>query len=160
MTTPTRTLHRQHGAALITSLIVLLLLTVMGVSGIRNATLEESMAFNAQAKSITFQASETALGAVVTNQESVLDTAIGSGIGSVSNNDYSAMANPPGAATAVSATTTTTYIGRQLPDNSSLETWVSYTFDVRATGAMADASATSVHLLGIKRQMPRDDVDE
>lgn len=53
----------QRGATLIVSLIILLLITILGVSTIRTATLEERMASNARNKDIALQAAETAINA-------------------------------------------------------------------------------------------------
>ena len=52
---------RQKGAALIVGLVLLLVLTVLGVSGITMATLELEMTGNMQAAEYAFQAAETGL---------------------------------------------------------------------------------------------------
>ncbi len=52
---------RQHGAALITSLIILLILTVLGVTAMSGSSLQELMAGNFADKSLSFQATESAL---------------------------------------------------------------------------------------------------
>ena len=52
---------RQQGAALIVGLVLLLVLTVLGVSGINMATLELQMTFNNQAAEFAFQAAETGI---------------------------------------------------------------------------------------------------
>lgn len=52
---------KQLGAALPISLIMLLLLTLIGVSGVQVASLEETMAGNARFQSQTFQAAEIGL---------------------------------------------------------------------------------------------------
>jgi type IV pilus assembly protein PilX len=54
-------LSRQSGAVLIISLIVLLLLTLIGVSSVQTTSLEEKMAGNLRDKNIAFQAAEAAL---------------------------------------------------------------------------------------------------
>lgn len=56
-----RSPKRQKGAALIVGLVLLLVLTVLGVSGINMASLELQMAGNTQAAEYAFQAAETAL---------------------------------------------------------------------------------------------------
>ncbi len=53
--------RRQHGSALLISLLFLLLLTVLGVTAIRNSTLEERMAGNLRDLNIAFQAAEAGL---------------------------------------------------------------------------------------------------
>jgi type IV pilus assembly protein PilX len=51
--------NRQTGAALIVGLVLLLVLTVLGVSGMNMSTLELQMAGNSQAQQLAFQAAET-----------------------------------------------------------------------------------------------------
>lgn len=51
----------QRGAALIVSLVFLLIMTVLGVTAIRNTTLEERMAGNLRDSNLAFQAAEAAL---------------------------------------------------------------------------------------------------
>ena len=53
--------HRQSGIVLIVSLFVLVLLTIIGVSGMKVTSLEEKMAGNDRDQSIAFQAAEAAL---------------------------------------------------------------------------------------------------
>jgi Tfp pilus assembly protein PilX len=51
----------QRGAALIVGLVLMLVLTVLGISGMNMATLELTMANNTQAKELAFQAAETGI---------------------------------------------------------------------------------------------------
>lgn len=51
----------QGGAILIVALVMLLLLTIIGLSSIRGTTMQERMAGNARDESLAFQASETAM---------------------------------------------------------------------------------------------------
>jgi len=52
---------RQSGVVLVTSLIMLILLTLIGIAGIQNTSLEEKMASNSRDQNIAFQAAEAAL---------------------------------------------------------------------------------------------------
>lgn len=52
---------KQSGVVLIVSLIMLLLLTLIGVSGVQTTALEEKMASNSRDQNIAFQAAEAAL---------------------------------------------------------------------------------------------------
>lgn len=52
---------REKGAALIVGLVLLLVLTVLGVSGVNMATLELQMTGNTQAAQFAFQAAETGI---------------------------------------------------------------------------------------------------
>jgi type IV pilus assembly protein PilX len=51
----------ERGAALIVSLVFLLIMTILGVTAIRNTTLEERMAGNLRDSNLAFQAAEAAL---------------------------------------------------------------------------------------------------
>jgi len=55
------TMQRQRGAVLIVSMIVLLLLTILGVTSMRTTALEERMAGNARDRHVAFEAAEAAL---------------------------------------------------------------------------------------------------
>lgn len=54
-------LTKQSGVVLIVSLIMLLLLTLIGLSGMQETALEEKMASNSRDQNIAFQAAEAAL---------------------------------------------------------------------------------------------------
>jgi len=51
----------QHGAALITGLIFLVILTLLGITAMRTSTLEERIAGNTRDRNVAFQAGDTAL---------------------------------------------------------------------------------------------------
>jgi type IV pilus assembly protein PilX len=53
--------QHQSGAVLIVSLIMLLVLTIIGVTSMRSATLEEKMAANSMNYNVTFHAAESAI---------------------------------------------------------------------------------------------------
>ncbi|MEW6445755.1 MAG: pilus assembly PilX family protein [Pseudomonadota bacterium] len=61
MTHPPRPNADQAGAALIVSLIMLLLMTILGLASVRNTALEEKMTANAYDRSLAFQAAEAGL---------------------------------------------------------------------------------------------------
>ena len=58
LSTPTR---QQRGAVLVVSLIILLLMTIIGVSSMKTTTLEERMAGNLRDQNLSFQSAEAAL---------------------------------------------------------------------------------------------------
>lgn len=53
--------HRQSGAALIVSLLILLVMTMLGLSSIQTSRMEERMSGNARDINLSFQAAEAAL---------------------------------------------------------------------------------------------------
>lgn len=54
-------LRRERGVALFIALVVLLIITVLGISGLQTTTLEERMAASARDRDLAFQAAEAAL---------------------------------------------------------------------------------------------------
>lgn len=53
--------HKQRGAVLIISLIMLLLMTILGLAAMRTSLFEEKMAANSRDQTLAFQATEIAL---------------------------------------------------------------------------------------------------
>jgi type IV pilus assembly protein PilX len=53
--------HRQHGTALILSLVFLLVLTLLGITAVSTSTLQEKMAGNMKNQNVALQATEAAL---------------------------------------------------------------------------------------------------
>jgi Tfp pilus assembly protein PilX len=58
---PRQTPQRQQGAALVVGLLLLLVVTMVGVSSMRNTTIQEKMSGNLRDQNLSFQAAETAL---------------------------------------------------------------------------------------------------
>lgn len=61
MKSPSHNTCKQQGAVLVVSLIMLLIMTIIGVSAMRTTILEEKMAGNYRDSNIAFQAAEAAL---------------------------------------------------------------------------------------------------
>lgn len=68
MTMRSTTQSRQQGVALIVSLILLTVITLLSVSAMRNTNIETKIAVNHQFKELSFQAAENAL-AIITGPE-------------------------------------------------------------------------------------------
>ncbi|NOT10420.1 MAG: hypothetical protein HOP23_01055 [Methylococcaceae bacterium] len=73
----------QSGVVLVVSLIMLLLLTLLGITGMQSTSLEEKMAGNMRDKNLAFQAAESALNAAETslNPPAVLPAFVDAGTG-------------------------------------------------------------------------------
>ncbi len=56
-----KTITAQNGSALIVSLVILLVMTIIGITGMKTTVLEEKMANNFRDKDVAFQAAESAL---------------------------------------------------------------------------------------------------
>ena len=67
--------NRQNGSVLVISLIILVAMTLIGITAMRTSVLEEKMAGNLRDKELAFQAAEAALRAAEQNiQDSVIST--------------------------------------------------------------------------------------
>ncbi len=86
----------QSGAVLIVSLIILLLLTLLGVTSIRTTTMEEKMAGNMRNRDLAFQAAESALREAETAIRNMINTAnfYGGSNGAGRVNGYYSAFNP------------------------------------------------------------------
>ncbi len=71
---------KQTGAVLVISLLMLLVMTLIGVTAMSTATLEEKMAANSQYTNMSFQASESAVEGVVNNID-LIQQALNAGVG-------------------------------------------------------------------------------
>lgn len=93
----TAPLGRQRGAALVIGLLLLLVLTILAISGMTTATLELQMAGNTQYKERAFQAAETGIEQAI--DQATFDTAnalilanqkVDPAVGSTNNDTYDA----------------------------------------------------------------------
>lgn len=64
----------QQGAVLVVSLLILLILTILGVSSMQSSTLEEKMAGNSRDRNVGFQSAEAAVRAAEIYIESLVTT--------------------------------------------------------------------------------------
>ena len=62
--------NRERGAALITALVLLVILTMLGLSSMTTNTMEERMSSNAQEKNRAFQAAEAGIEIAMNNADS------------------------------------------------------------------------------------------
>ncbi|MCU7906842.1 MAG: hypothetical protein KZQ76_13570 [Candidatus Thiodiazotropha sp. (ex Epidulcina cf. delphinae)] len=85
---PTQRMSRRHqrGVALVVSLILLTIITLLSVSAMRNTNLETKIAVNHQFKALTFQAAESALAIVTGPDLDDLDLDIPAVVQSSANN--------------------------------------------------------------------------
>ncbi|KZY30693.1 hypothetical protein A3752_06030 [Oleiphilus sp. HI0081] len=145
---------RQQGAALVISLIILIVMTLVGVSSMSTSLVQEKMAANAQNTNITFQAAESSVGGLLldltNNQDALTDTMGEPGTrGEITSYDIEAID--------VSADYQVTYLGEViLSSGSSLDADEGSTdvkaqrFDVAATGRLESTNAQTVLRQGIE----------
>lgn len=135
------TSKRQHGAALVVGLVLLMVLTILGISGMNTATLELTMASNTQFQNDAFQAAETGIDLAIANSQ--LGAAIsGPGI------PLAPRTLPDGSSTTEALTTF--QLATPVPDRAfslgvgSTGSVRAYHFDIVATG-MGPRNATATH---------------
>ncbi len=76
---------RQYGSVLIVSLLMLLVLTLIGITAMSTSTLEEKMAGNSRDQNLAFQAAEAALRDAEAYVESIAAVAAFNGAGGLYN---------------------------------------------------------------------------
>lgn len=145
---PLKTTYRssssQRGAVLTVSLLLLLIMTILGITALSSSTLEEKMSANKMNQHITFHAAESAHEGVLNNLNS-LATAINTGGPETVNIDL----NEP----SVTSTAVINYLGQGLPEGFSLGenkgSFIAHRFDVQGTGTKASASAQTTTTQGL-----------
>lgn len=132
------TAHRQAGAALVVGLLLLLVLTVLAISGVNSTSLNLIMAGNAQFAQDAFQAAESGIEV------------------SMAANEFNPDPNLPPETQAVdklyTAVSRTQLCGMPQPalPGSSLKSYSTYHFEVESTGESArGASARNIQALAI-----------
>jgi type IV pilus assembly protein PilX len=151
-----KVIHRERGAVLIVSLVVLLVLTLIGVAGMKTSVMQERMAVNAQNSNRTFQAAESSAGALLERlmgndlsllRESMLAT----------DNLSSEVAFTVDAGNGVAGTYQARYLGEviissgsSLDANESSTLLDGYRYELRGTATMTGTGATSTVFKGIE----------
>ncbi|HEY5624174.1 MAG TPA: pilus assembly PilX N-terminal domain-containing protein [Gammaproteobacteria bacterium] len=138
---PVQSVERQKGAALVVGLVLLMVLTILGISGMNTATLELTMASNAQFQQDAFQAAETGIDIAISSAQ----------LGNAINGQNIVV--PPttlGDGVSTAESITTFELATPVPDRAfslgegSTGSVQAYHFDVVATG-MGPRNATSTH---------------
>ena len=144
----------QNGTVLIVSLIILLVMTVLGLTAAGSASMELRMAGNSERINTTLQAAESAVEATINNvnllgQALNSTTAINRTIRL--NSAYDAASQP------VESEAEISYVGQGSMDGFSLgvnqNNFVAHNFEVIGTGSMQD-NVTSVTSQGVYRVAP------
>lgn len=72
--------EQQQGAALLVALVILVMVSLMGISALRSSMFSGKVATSAQADAMTFEAAETALGVTFRNLDSMTNEALYTGL--------------------------------------------------------------------------------
>lgn len=142
-------LLRQEGAVLITALIMLVILTLLGLSSINTTTMEERMAANTQDITRAFQAASTGLAQVFNDEDAFSTTNTLVADGTV-DDPYDKSASVGGSgADAYGASTEFNSVYRQMtvpPRGSGWDaTYGFYHFDLSASGETDSGATTTIH---------------
>lgn len=137
--------REQSGAVLMTALVLLVIMTMLGLSSMSTSTLEERMAANSQDINRSFQTAETGL-ELVFNDEEAFNTSNTSDSDGTANDLYT-----PTAVTVGSYNASVTYNAVLLqaarpPRNSGWDSsYAFYHFDLDATSTTPAGATTTVH---------------
>jgi len=142
-------LKQQRGAVLITALIMLVILTLLGLSSISTTTMEERMAANTQEITRAFNAASTGI-AQVFNDEDAFDTTNTLVTDGTADDPYNKSASVGASGTySYAATTEFNSVYRQMtvpPRGSGWDaTYGFYHFDLSATGSTNTGATTTIH---------------
>ena len=140
-------LCRESGSALVVSLILLVVLTMLGVQGMRTNVMQERMAGNMRERSLAFQAAEAALregesrlsNGAVSAGDPLLDPAVWDGVNFPTANSGLVIANFDNSM----AQQPSFYVGQRLYyddiDGIPEPTWCPHVITSHGTGAQADS---------------------
>lgn len=139
---------KQTGIALIASLLMLLVMTLIGLSALERTTTEENMAANSQQASMTFQAAETAIQQFLSTSDDTEYTA--------SINAVDGASTPVGYHQVnenVERTASVIYQGETIVIGNSIGD-LGYEFELTGVGSIAGTSASSTNVQGVIYIMP------
>ena len=163
---------RQAGAALIVGLILLIVVTLVAISGIKSTSIQQSLAAGMQQNMLTFQTADTILQQVANTANStdpLVDTD-GDGVPdqqnllveAINNNDVTAtpaqspqVINLVGPQGGLTGTANLSYQGAVMAtEGSSIGVYVNHIFQIDSRSQLATANSQANTVLGLKRLGP------
>ena len=138
-------IQKQQGTTLLVALIILVVITLIGVTAMKNANIDEQMASNLYQKNLTFQASESAVESTL-NDTTLIQQAISS------NAPVTQAVTVPIPNT--TATVSYSAVGSGLAVGSSANLFSGTRFMITATGEIPDLNARTVTVHGVVRLAP------
>lgn len=135
---------QQTGAVLFVSLIMLLLISIIGVAGIRSVIMEKNMATNNQYEMLVFQGTESAIEGVMADDDAFV-AAVNTPLGDPApvrsfTLDHDSYSFGISSNAAISAGTPEIAIGYSLGE------FMNYPFTITATSAIASINASDRHV--------------
>jgi hypothetical protein len=165
--------HYQSGAALLVSLMMLVVLAILGISGLANTSLEERMAQNFQHSTIAFEAAESAIGKVIfagdagngnssdypfySQASDPLYAAVSAGVGDTSTvRTYDMDPDNHLGAASLSASATVVYTAQGNCKGMSMGPEGNHCdyFDITSTATIDSTNAKQVHVQSVARPVP------
>ena len=167
-------IRHQSGAVLIVSLMIMLVMTIIGISALSGTTLEEKMAHNYQQSMIVFQGAETAIEKIIIAgdpggagiydnpfydvDQDPLVTSLSAGLNDTSTvvaydetvmdpNNYVANAK-------LTTSSTVSFKGTNACPETSFEELICMVFDVTAAAGIAETDTNDTHVQTIERPAP------
>ena len=138
-------MQKQQGATLFVALIILVVISLIGVTAMKNANVEEQMASNLYQKNLTFQASESAVESTI-NNTALIQQAM------TSNAPVVQDVQVPIPNT--TATVSYASVGSGMAVGSSANLFSGMRLMITATGRIADMNARTVTVHGVVRLAP------
>jgi type IV pilus assembly protein PilX len=143
-------LQKQQGVVLLMSLIILVVMTVIGISLMGNSTLEERMAANQMNEHLILHASESATEIMVDDTDTLADALVSATPITVSVNVGDS---------SITAAAVLTYDGAANPQGWSMGvndgSFMAHTIKTEGTATKSNANATITTVQGISRLGPK-----
>ncbi|OED36354.1 hypothetical protein AB833_27410 [Chromatiales bacterium (ex Bugula neritina AB1)] len=134
----------QQGATLFIALIMLVIISLLGVTALKNASIEEQMSSNLYQKNITFQASESAVESTI-NNASLISQVL------TSTTPINQTVSVPIPNATANVTYTSTGVG---PSIGNSQQFGGQRIMITSTGQIAAVNARTVTIHGIVRTVP------
>ena len=137
----------QRGAALVTALVMLVLVTILALSSMTTTTMDERMAANSQEINKAFQAAETGL-SLVYNDEDAFSTANTEDSDGTGSDPYNKSENNLGGSNGLDTTYNSVFRQQTVPPRGSGwdNTMAYYHFDLSSTGTTSSGATSRLHL--------------
>ncbi|HEY5604647.1 MAG TPA: pilus assembly PilX N-terminal domain-containing protein [Gammaproteobacteria bacterium] len=171
MTMTMKNTYQQHGSVLVISLLILLVLTIIGVTALNSTVMEEKMASNFQTGHIAYQAAESSVNrtfATIATNYTLVNAAISADEEARANDDdpvwptagphVMASGSPGANPDAISQTTldaTVSYAGPALGENCSVRLCGAEVVTVAGSGTVNNTNVTRTNILGVKKNLPQ-----
>ncbi len=137
-------LNRQDGAALFIGLMILIVIAIIGVSGVRSVVMEKNMATNNQYHMLVFQAAESAIEGTLADSTAFVAAINTPTSGTWPTRSYALTqgysAQPVTSSATIAVGTPTIPIGYSIGE------FVAYPFTITADGAIASINAADTHV--------------